>query len=180
MFYVEEPFSFKVAVVNHTRLNLVAITGSIDITGSSQTDSVVVTGTRRVGARSVEEAKQHLPDLEVDVQDSGTEVFVITTQPQHSQGRNYEVDYTITLPDTLTVNVSAVTGAVTTDSIANAVAVNHVTGTVQLDDIVGSASVRLITGTIESKVTMPLYGEIDMSTITGNINLDIPGRGQSD
>jgi hypothetical protein len=173
-FEAEDTFSLEVQVEDHSRLRLIAVTGEIEITGSAQATTVMISGTKRVRATSMEEAEQHLPELDVDVQDLVNEVFVMTMQPEDTQGRDYQVDYTITLPNTLEVQVNAVTGIITIASINNSISVSHVTGNVTLDEIEGSTSVELVTGVIDGTITLPLQGIINMRTVTGNIILNIP------
>lgn len=173
-FIAKESFSFKVDVSAHSRLRLEAVTGSITITGKSGSDSVLVTGEKRVGSESTQDAEEHLQQLIVTVQDLGNEVFVKTTQPEQAQGRSYVVDYTITLPEDLEVLVNHVTGSVSIYSVNNGVSVSHVTGKVLLDEISSSALVNLVTGEIEAEVTLPEDGTINLNLVTGNIELDIP------
>jgi hypothetical protein len=173
-FEAEEPFSFEVNVVNQTQLRLQGINGEIDITGIGGTNSVIITGTKRVGSYSIQDAEEHLDELEVNVQDLADEVFVETVQPQNTGDRDYVVDYTITLPSNFEVQVANVNGLITLDSINNDVAVVNVNGQVTLIEIMGSASVNVVNGEIESEVTLPLDGIIDLNAVNGNINLDVP------
>jgi hypothetical protein len=170
----EDTFSFEVQVENHSRLRLVAITGSIEIKGNVQANSVLISGTKRVKATSIQDAVQRLNDLDVDVRDMINEVIVVTMQPQDTQGRDYEVDYTITLPDNLEVQVNAVTGNLVVDTISNKVTISHVIGNVNLDEIEGSTYVELVTGSIEGNITLPLDNSIIMRIVTGNIILSVP------
>ena len=174
-FEAEESFYFSVEVDGHTHLDLEGITGAIVITGSSATDSIRISGVKRVESSSLEDAQQHLPDIEVNVQDLGTEVSVVTTQPGFPPDyREYEVDYTITLPATLAIQVGAVAGTIEINSIDNDVTVDHVSGSVDLSEIFGSTSVGLVSGEIDGTVTLPTGGAITMSMVTGTIDLSIP------
>ena len=173
-FVAEESFSFEVDVKDHTRLRLEAINGNVIITGLSESDSVMITGEKRVGSESMRDAEEHLQKLEVRVTDLASEVFVKTIQPDQTYGRSYVVDYTITLPKSLQVLADNVNGTVRIDSINNLVSVDNVNGQVILNEIFGSAFVNLANGQIEGKVTLPLAGTADMSTTNGSIELDIP------
>ncbi len=175
-FEAEEPFSFEVEVGNRSLLRLQGINGEITITGISGANSVIITGIKRVGSESTQDAEEHLQELEVNVQSLANEVFVETIQPQDSGGRNYIVDYTITLPKNLEVQVANANGIVTLDSIENDVTVNNANGGVIFIGIVGNALVNLANGTIESEVTLPLNGTIDLNMGNGNINLAIPAN----
>lgn len=173
-FVAKESFSFVVGVVDHARLRLEGINGNVTITGKSDSDSVLITGEKRVGSESTEDAEEHLQVLDVRVQDLGDEVFVETIQPEKTYGRNYVVDYNITLPRSLQVLAYNVNGTVIINSLNNLASVGNVNGQVALNQIFGSASVNLINGQIEGEITLPSGGTIGMSLVNGNIGLDIP------
>ena len=173
-FVAKESFSFRVDVTTHSRLRLDGVSGSVSITGEAGSDSVLVTGEKRVGSESTQDAEAHLPLLQVTVHEIGNEVYVKTTQPDQTHGRSYVVDYTIVLPEGFEVVVNHVTGTVSIESVKNSVSVNNVTGQVLLDEVYGSAVVSVITGGIGAEVTLPQDGTISLSVITGNIELDIP------
>lgn len=173
-FFAERSFSYQVDVVDHSQLSLEAINGNIKITGMSESDSVIITGIRRVGSESTQDAEEHLQFLEVSVEDLGNKILVKTIQPKKSYGRSYQVNYTITLPKDLEILVINVNGSVTVDSIDSDVIVSNVNGTITLDEIYGSAFVSLINGGIDGEITMPQDGMIEMSLVNGNIHLNIP------
>lgn len=173
-FVAEDSFSFRLAVINHAHLRLEGINGNVTITGDSETDSVIITGTKRVGSESTADAEEHLDELDVSMQDLATEVFLKTIQPQETHGRNYVVDYTITLPNNFEVTVDIINGTVTIESISNLVSVENVNGQIVLHEIIASVSVSLTNGQIEGEVTLPLNGTIDMVNINGNIELELP------
>ncbi len=173
-FEAEDSFSFEVQVGNSSKLRLEGVNSEITITGTSSANSVTITGIKRVGSDSTQDAQEHLQELEVNVQSLTNEVFVETIQPQDTGCRKYVVDYTITLPRNLKVQVKNFNGIVTIDSMDNDITVNNVNGNITLTEIVGSALVNLVNGIIESKVTLPLNGTIDLNTLNGDINLTIP------
>jgi hypothetical protein len=155
-FAAEKPFSFETDVLAHSDLSVKAINGTIVITEAPNSNSVKISGKKRVESESAEDAEAHLKELEVDVQNLTGEIFVRTVQPKRSEGRNYVVDYTITLPKNMDVSVNSLNSRVT------------------LDGILGSVFVDLINGAIHSKVTLPQDGTIDMSLINGIMELEIP------
>jgi hypothetical protein len=175
-FEATAPFSFEVEVGNRSLLRLQGINDHITITGISGATSVMITGIRRVGSDSIQDAEEHLGELQVNVQRLANEVVVETIHSQDPEGRNYVVEYTITLPKNLEVQVANANGIVTLDSIENDVTVNNANGEVTFIGIVGSAFVNVANGTIESDVTLPVNGTIDLNIGNGNINLAIPAN----
>jgi hypothetical protein len=122
---------------------------------------------------SARDAEAALLELTVNVHDLANDVRVETIQPTNTGGRNYIVDYTITLPKFLQINVNNLNGIVTLNSIDNDVEVNNLNGNITSRKILGSASIDLSNGNIGGEITLPLNGAIDMKTINGDINLSI-------
>ena len=94
--YAEEPFEYTVEVTDQVRFRLAGITGSVEIIGQPGVDTITIAGEKRVGASSTDEARSHLDDIEIDIQDGDDEVFVRTVHHGDAEGRCYSVDYTIT------------------------------------------------------------------------------------
>ena len=171
--YVEEPFFFEVSVENHDQIRIQAICGSLEIMGNPDANVVTIEGERRVGSSSISDAAIHLPELQVDVTDLGTEVLVETIQPKRANGRNYKVDYRITIPVDLEVLASQVIGPVFISSIDSQLMVSNTNGDVELVDIIGSTRVNVINGRIISEVTLPLDGTNELATINGSVDSEV-------
>ena len=169
----EEPFSFNVLHDNQTALRLDAISGTVEVTGVPGATSIFITGVKRVEADTVEDATVHLAELDVVVDDLATEVWVRTVQPKLSAGRNYIVNYTITLPQNFAVNVANL-NKVTVRSIDNDCLITSVSGPIHADTIMGNAILTLVNGQISASVILPAAGRIDIGAVNGNINLQIP------
>ena len=172
-YYAEAPFFFQVPINTQNRFFIQAFAGGVEITGSPTVNSVTIEGERRVGSSSLADAEEHLDELQIEVKDLGTEVMVETIQPKFAQGRNYEVEFRITVPDDLEVYVSQFGGPVTIDAINSMVSVNTFSGDVDIADISGSAQVNVTNGQIFSQVTTPSNGAIELSTINGSIDAEI-------
>jgi hypothetical protein len=157
-----EPFTFEVGAQGRMRLRLEGVNGTISVTGSSAARSVSITGERRVGSESMEDAQGALQQLQVNVVELANEVFVETVQPQASQGRNYVVDYIITLPRNFEVSI------------------RNINGDVSVREMLASTYVDLTNGEIDGKVDLPQDGTIDLSTTNGPIALDIPHNTSSE
>jgi DUF4097 and DUF4098 domain-containing protein YvlB len=154
--WAEEPFSFNEPVGTQTALQLQGVSGTIEVTGTPGATSIAITGVKRVQANTLEDATAHLAQLDVEVSSSANEVLVQTVQPKFSAGRNYIVNYTISLPQDFDCRILSVNGRIEADAI-------H-----------GSVFLRLVNGQITASVTLPSAGEIDMSLVNGNVDLRIP------
>lgn len=155
-FTAEDSFSYEIEVIGHSGLKLEGINGAIVITEVFGANSVKITGVKQVKSESTADAKAHLKELIVDVKDQTNRVFVKTTQPSFLGGRSYIVNYTITLPYDMEIDV------------------NSLNGRVDLNEIHGNVFVDLINGNIDGEVTLPLDGTIDMQLTNGMLELDIP------
>lgn len=156
-FIAEQDVSREVQIEEQIRIRLVAINGEITITGQPDATSVIVSAELRVGSNeNQEDAEEGLDQLEVVVTDLPDKVLVQTHQPKDSRGRQYVVNYTITVPNNLEVDAHQLNGAILVDEMSNSVFVNAVNGN------------------IDSTVRLPPNGEIRLSTANGNLDLSIP------
>jgi hypothetical protein len=147
----------EVQVEDHIRMRLEAENGEIAITGQLDATSVMVTAELRVGSHeSREDAEERLEQLDVLVTDLSDEILVQTQQPEDTEGRQYVVEYTITVPSHLEVDVNQVNGAIRVEDTANSVFVNATNGN------------------LDSTVRLPPNGEIRLSIVNGNLDLSIP------
>ena len=173
-FVASETFSYRVPLAEHVRFKLEGINGNIEITGVAGADSVSIEGERSVGSESIDDAEEHLPELEVSVSDMGTEVFVETIQPEDTDCRSFIVDYEITLPESLNVYVDNTNGTITVTSMRSTLDVGTTNGQITLDDFVGSTDADVTNGQIVAEVTLPQDGEAELTTVNGSIVLWIP------
>jgi DUF4097 and DUF4098 domain-containing protein YvlB len=155
-FTAEDSFSYEIDVMDHSGLSLEAINGTIVVSEDSEANSVKIRGVRQVQSESIRDANAHLEELMVDIRDLKNEILVRTIQPNQSEGRNYIINYTITLPRNMDINI------------------NGVNGHIILDEIQGNVFVNLINGNIDGEVSLPPGGTINMNLINGNMVLNIP------
>jgi len=174
-FIVDRNFSESVPVAGQSRIRLDAENGEIVITGKPGATSVTVTAKLRVGSNvSRLDAETGLTQLGVLVEDRAGEIFVQTMQPITTGGRRYVVNYTITVPSDLAVDVTQVNGHVTVLDIESSLFAEVGNGNVYLTDIFGVATVSVDIGSVDGTVTLPPGGEIMLSTGNGDIDLRIP------
>jgi hypothetical protein len=173
-FSAEEQFSFTVQVRDHSEFQLKGVAGTVAVNGVAGANVILVTGKKRVESHSLEDAQEYLQQLQVSVQDLTSKIEAKTTQPEHNNGRNYIVDYTVSMPNHLKAVVNHVAGNITIEAIENQVSVNNVSGNVILNDIAGNVFGQNVSGNIEAQAAMPLDGTINLSAVSGNIQLRVP------
>ena len=166
----------NVTVTGHINFNLDGVNGAVVINGQPAGGAVTVVAEARVGSDSFEDAKAGLDQLEINVTENDSTIFVQTLQPVFIQERQYQVDYTITVPSDLTVSVTIVNGHVTVNDLENSVLVAIENGNVDFADIFADVSVSAENGSILGEVTLPMDGEVVISTVNGDIDLDIPPK----
>jgi len=128
---------------------------------------------RRFDPVNQERLKQ-LDRLEVVVSVEGDAIVVRTEQPSDTQGRTFEVEYNLIIPERLKGNITNVNGNILIDAMDDDVEVITVNGNITLQDHFGSADVTSTNGNLDATVTISLGGVIDMNAVNGSIDLDIP------
>ena len=167
-------FSGDVGLQDQGKIRIEGVTGTIHVVGSSDATMLKVEAVKRVESRSDSDAEAQLQLLDIVITKLSDEVLIRTVQPENSAGRNYIVDYTVTMPASLQLGVSNITGLISVTSIHQSVAINNITGEILFQDIVGDLDIQAITGMIDGDVHLPVDGSIDISLVTGNVDVVIP------
>lgn len=173
-YVVEDDFSFNLGIADQTALRLEGVSGAITIIGRADFDSVIISGTMRVGSETIEDAEEHMQYLDVEVVERDDEIYIRTDQPGDTRGRSYVVDYNVIMPRDFASLVTNVNGIIAIDSTVSGIQVNNVNGQIFLTEVHASASASLVNGQIFGKIYLPLDGAIVMSTVNGGIQLSIP------
>lgn len=156
LFFVSKPFSFEVVQGSSTDLTVLGVNGIIEVSGSAAANTILISGVMKVGSASSAEARLHITDVDVEVSEAGGEVTVETVQPPQAMGLNYSVEYAITLPDTMAVDISQANGEISIRGTDSDLTASQANGTVDVDSV------------------MPPGGFIDLSTANGDIILTLP------
>ena len=173
-FSAEKSITIDIPVDTHSSLNIAAINGEVVVTGHHDVDTVAVTANMIVGSDSQADADSHIDDLEIQVVDSGQEIFIETIQPPDADGRKYDVEYDIRVPSSFAVIATQVNGGMDMVDIENSVDVANTNGDVVLFNIVGGVAADVVNGSIAATVTLPVNEAIDLIIDNGSIELRIP------
>lgn len=111
-------FYFEEDVGDRQKVILQGYNGNIAVTGLSVENSVIISGTKLVGSNSAKDAEEYLQELIVEVQGLENMIFVATMQPQDIS-RRYIIDYTITMPKDMEIEITNSNGTVILVSIDN-------------------------------------------------------------
>jgi DUF4097 and DUF4098 domain-containing protein YvlB len=151
-----ESFSYKVELTGQTSFRLEGINGSVDVKSVSGTNQVIVTGEKVVGSDSYQDAADHLKYISIDIDEFTDELLVKTLQPKFSDGRGYNVNYTISVPASLNLTVKNVNGKITgkTSVPSN-----------------GTVDMTLSNGSIELNIPQRTSSDFSASLVNGSISV---------
>jgi hypothetical protein len=173
-FPAEETFSYEVAAEARSNFRLIGINGTVELTGSPGAESIVISGVRRVESHSQSDARKRLAGLTVEIDSTDTSVEVRTEQPADTEGRNYLVNYTVTLTDDFDVTIVTANGNVTVRSLKNGVTVSCANAAIVGSAIEGDTEMTVANGSIDTTVMLPPGGRITLGAANGSIHLKIP------
>jgi DUF4097 and DUF4098 domain-containing protein YvlB len=107
-----ESFSYTVDLSNQTTLKVEGINGSVNVQSVSGINQVSISGEKIVSSDTYQDAYSHLKDIAVEIDELTNELLIKTVQPEYSDGRSYNVNYTISVPSHLNVAVENVNGRI--------------------------------------------------------------------
>jgi hypothetical protein len=151
-----ESFYYEVDLTNQNTLKVEGINGVVDVQSVSGTNQVTISGEKVVGSKTYSDAKDNLKNLHVEIDEFSNELLVKTVQPKYSDGRNYNVHYTISIPSHLNVVVEHING-----KISGKVSV-PTNGTVDLS---------LQNGSIELSIPQSTSADFFSSLVNGKISV---------
>ena len=175
MYVSQEPFAIALDATNASRFTLTGVNGDIQVVGVSRSDSVFLVGTREVGSReSQTDATIRLQDLQVHFDQQGDTILVRTIQPANQEGRNYTVNYEITLPEFFVVRLAAANGNIDVFDLANDLTTHIANGNTNLKAIAGSVHALGVNGNVFCEAQLPQSGTLELGATNGEIALAIP------
>lgn len=169
-----EPFEFARDATGRTAFQVIGVNGTITVVAAAQGEAFLVSGVRQVRGCSRELADSYFEDLEVEVTETAQDMVVRTLQPQNTSPCTLEVDYELTVPARLTGEIIDVNGEITVTGLDQGVSVILVNGPVTLADVEHEATVRLTNGSITAGLEPAGTDRIDLLTVNGSIDLEIP------
>jgi hypothetical protein len=190
-----ESFSYKVDLTGQLTLRIEGINGAVNVQSVSGTSQVTVSGEKEVFAETYSEAKANLKNVQVEIDKFSNKLLVKTVQPKYSDGKSYNVNYTISVPSHLNVVIENENGSITgklSVPTNGTVDMSLTNGSIKLDVPQNSSadfSASLANGTISvqnltlhnrvktSKTLQGTFGNGDgtISLRTTNGNIDVLG-----
>jgi DUF4097 and DUF4098 domain-containing protein YvlB len=173
-FAYSEPFSYEIQITDQMRIDMQTINGSITLQAIENQDVLKISGERRVESESIDDARENLYRLQVEIIEGSEEIYITTKQPEQNQGRNYKVTYIVELPQDWDVNLNQVNGNIEINNLQGDASVELVNGNVILNHIYGCTAANLVNGIINAQLTIPTPGYCHLHSVNGQIMLSIP------
>ncbi|HOP06692.1 MAG TPA: DUF4097 family beta strand repeat-containing protein [candidate division Zixibacteria bacterium] len=168
-------FKFTFPVTDQVMLALINISGSVEVTGVQNLDTIYVVGTRHVSSSvSQADAEDNLSEIQIITKNETTHYTVESDQPQSGSQREYSVDYVIRMPADMLLDLAQTTGTVNIESMHATLDIANVTGYVNIADHYGSLHVAVVQGDLTVECDLPTGGSVQLNDVNGSIDLLIP------
>jgi len=143
---LEEPFSRVVPLSPDGSLTLSNPSGNISIKGMG--DAVRIEAVKRVNGNDPRDSQSRLDAMKIEVTGGPNAVVVETTIP-NQPGEPDAVDYTLTVPPTVSVTVKARNGDVQISNVSGVVEVSTIRGRLTMTELGNLRSATAIVGDID-------------------------------
>lgn len=188
----KESFYFEIPDIGFNTLQMNGINGNIEVVAVAQLDTIIVQGERIVKSESIADAEDHLPLLQVIIDQATQTLKIRTEQPNPANGRNYQVDYEVQIPADWVQNLEQLNGNIISSGGQESIEIHSTNGNVVVNDcqtdveatltngnitfsnVTGSVFAYLTNGNIISQIVLPLGGECEHVATNGNIQFSIP------
>lgn len=156
-----EHFSGKYKIGRDGRVALSNISGDITITGGSGDEVVVEANKRTRGDRG------RLGEVRIEVSNASGRVDIRTEYPRMSN-TNVSVDYTVTVPNGVSVDVHSISGIIKVTGVRGSVRMETISGGVTASDTPNVELAKTVSGDV-SLSGISTDGTLTAGTISGTI-----------
>lgn len=167
---------FQINTEGKNKIKLENVKGDISIIHGNDSGSVTVKATKEI---KVKKKFLDTPFDEIDVMIDSSDSFIsIKTEISKKRddgffkgyiGSNASVDYVITVPSGMQIEIENVSGDITSDKLDNDISINLVNGKVDLDKYTGKLDCEIINGTFTGHIDSTKG--MDVNTVNGSITL---------
>ncbi|HXW03938.1 MAG TPA: DUF4097 family beta strand repeat-containing protein, partial [Vicinamibacterales bacterium] len=169
-----ERFTRTLRVDSGGEIDLGNIAGDIVVTrGGGNEATLEVVKTAR--GRTVEEAREMLSLVQVDVSERGGRSEVRVRYPRDENRRNrrnvnVSVDFTLTAPEQTRLTVNSISGSISVRDIKGELALETISGSLRIANAGQVPKAKTVSGDVEIADTT-LQGALDAATISGTLTL---------
>lgn|GEM_PF-1842266 len=174
--------TYSFFVDTERKLSIDNLSGSVTIVGSDGFDSIRVEIVTKVRSTSQTDANSRLDDFDIDITNfvNDSLLLIESDHPSSTGDVNYTVEFTITVPSDMVIEVVQAAGAVSITNIDNTIGVNVVAGNVTMTGTNAPITGTITSGSFTVSATLPINNNIVLGTTTGSINLTIPTSTNAD
>jgi ferric-dicitrate binding protein FerR (iron transport regulator) len=164
-----------------TLITLQNVSGEIDVRGWDG-DHVRVISTKRIKARSREEAREWAGKVEIIIEKDGPDLLVKAKRPKDwtesleslldgifQRKPSASVDFEISTPPDVHLEISSVSGDISARDITGEVAIDVVSGDMEIIDTGSDVIIDAVSGDM---LLEKIAGNVDVDAISGDIHLE--------
>lgn len=163
-----EPLSGSFSGTSGDILELSNAAGDVQISAARGVEGRIV-ARRKAGGRTDAEARALLERMQLGISQHAQRVVVRPEPADH--GSMYRLDYEISLPKGMGVDLKNVSGSVSLTDVAGDVRVEAMSGDITARGLSRLRSMRTMSGDIDV-TTVTLVGEADIQTVSGDIRAE--------
>lgn len=171
----EESYDEEFAATDYWRIDLDNEAGDVIVT-TAATDMIKVSYTKRCKGTNENDAEKHLNDIDILLEGNSStgEITITADFPNVDIAREYEVVFTITMPDSIELDIVNTTGDIDITGLDRAPTLETTTGSITLKNLTCEVDAKVTTGDIDCHIdSLPSTGDVNLEATTGEQTLVI-------
>ena len=191
----EETVEYTLDFTPGKKLSVHARNGGITLK-TWERDQVFVRAIKKSEASDEEGAEEMLETTTIEIRETDSGIEIRTKHPDNKwkifKNWNISVNYTVTVPQSVSLNLEAVngsisvpstTGNVKSETVNGSIKINGtrgaidaetVNGKINLTEIIGGVKAETVNGSIEIAIAEQIQGNIRAETVNGGVKLSLP------
>lgn len=167
-----------ISTLNKRKIKLENISGNVLIKQGSDSSQMIVEATKKVKVRK-KDLDEPFDEIEIRI-DTDDDVIKITSQNHFNRRvtifkfiseNSASVDYEITVPAGIELDINNVNGNVTSDNLNNDLSLNLVNGKTDLSNYSGILECETVNGSVNAEILST--NGVDVNTVNGSITLNL-------
>ena len=141
-------------------------------------DQVFVRAIKKAEASSGEDAEEMLETTTIEIKETDSGIEIRTQHPDNKwkifKNWNISVNYTVTVPQSVSLNLEAVNGSISVPSTTGNVKSETVNGSIKINGTRGAIDAETVNGSIEIAIAEQIQDNIRAETVNGGLKLSLP------
>ena len=191
----EETVEYTLDFTPGKKLSVHARNGGITLK-TWERDQVFVRAIKKAKASDEEDAEELLETTTIEIKETDSGIEIRTKHPDNKwkifKNWNISVNYTVTVPQSVSLNLEAVNGSISVPSTTGnvksetvngsikingtrgAIDVETVNGKINLTEIIGGVKAETVNGSIEIAIAEQIQDNIRAEAVNGGLQLSLP------